>query len=277
MTGKLTMTLLVLLALGVSLAAANPPHPITRAQEKTTCGLEAKGYYTQGQPIVMRISLQNHSYEPSVVDLGYDREGALELKLKRGEGEWMALPHKKVRDGISRVGKFTIPSQEGYSQQIILDDWYKFSEPGKYVVSFALAKSPRCFPLELPFEILPMSAQWLSDASSELLDKIRQNKDDYAKAADAANVLARIDNPLVVPFLIKALEANPMVDSIVIPAIERVGDKQAIHFLISFLEKNVSSSSRYELVRPALVRLEKRSAAEEVEAIRIALARFPAP
>ena len=268
MTREPTMMLLVMLALGVSL---------THAQEKTTCGLEAKGYYTQGQPIVMRITLQNHSYEPSVVDLGYDREGALDLKLKRAEGEWMALPHKKVREGISRIGKFPIPSQEAYSQQIILDDWYKFSEPGKYVVSFALAKSPRCIPLELPFEILPLNTEWLSDASGELLDKIRQNKDDYAKAADAANVLARIDNPLVVPFLIKALEANPRVDSIVIPAIERVGDRQAIHFLISFLEKNDSSSSRYELVRPALVRLEKRSAPEEVEAIRIALARFPAP
>jgi HEAT repeat protein len=122
-----------------------------------------------------------------------------------------------------------------------------------------------------------MDAEWLSDVAAKLLETIKENKNDYAKAADAANVLARIDNRLAVPFLMKALEANPMMDSIVIPAIERIGDKEAVRFLISLLEKNDSSSSRYELVRPALVRLEKRSAPEEVEVIRIALVRFPAP
>ena len=75
----------------------------------------------------------------------------------------------------------------------------------------------------------------------------------------------------------KARKANPMLDSILIPALEKIGDKQAVQSLISLLEKQDSSSSRYELVRPALVRLEKRSDAEQLETIRIALARFPAP
>ena len=271
------MLLLVLLALGVSLAAGNPSIPINRAQDRPSCATEMRGYYTQGQPIVVRFTLGNDSTEPEIVDLGYDREGALELKLKRDEGEWIALPQKKVREGISRVGKVTIPPQESYSQQLILDDWYKFSEPGWYVVSLAIGKSRRCLGLNFEFKVIPMDAEWLRDVSSKLLETIKENKNDYAKAADAANVLARIDNRLAVPFLIKALEANPMIDSIVIPAIERIGDKEAVRFLISLLEKNDSSSSRYELVRPALVRLEKRSAPEEVEVIRIALARFPAP
>ena len=115
----------------------------------------------------------------------------------------------------------------------------------------------------------------LTNVCRELVETIRQNRNDYAKSADAANVLARVDNPLVTPFLMKSLEANPAVDWIVIPAIERIGDKQAVHSLISLLEKPPSKSAQDELVRPALMRLEKRSAPEDAESIRIALARFP--
>lgn len=134
-----------------------------------------------------------------------------------------------------------------------------------------------CPALDLDFEITPADAERLSEVCGELVDEVRKNKDSYEKSSDAAKVLARVENPVAVPFLMKALEANPMVDSIVIPAIERIGDKDAVRFLISLLEKNDSSSSRYELVRPALVRLKKRSAFEEAELIRIALVRFPAP
>ena len=246
------------------------------AQAQSLCGLEAKGYYSQGQPIVMRLMLENKSFESAVVDLGYDREGALEFKLKRGEGDWIELPRRQIREGLARVGKLTIAPQESYSQQIILDDWYKFTEPGKYVVSLKIPKTPVCAALEIPFEVLPLDAEWLSDVCSKLLDTIQQNKNDYAMAADAANVLAKVDNRLVVPFLTKALEANRMMTSILIPALERIGDKDAIHSLISLLEQHDATSAEYELARPALVRLEKRCAPEQVESIRIALARFPA-
>ena len=148
---------------------------------------------------MVRLTLENKSFEPMVADLGYDREGAFLFKLKRPDGTLVDLPQKKVREGISRVGKFTIPSQESYSQQIILDEWYKFNEPGKYSVSLTLPKS-LCVWLDIEFEILPADAEWLSNVCGELVDAIRQNKNDYAKAADAAKVLASIDNPLAVRF-----------------------------------------------------------------------------
>lgn len=265
------MTIVLPFVFAIALPLTAQPQPPSRF----ACSLSFKGYYTQGQPIVVRLTLENRSFEPMIIDLGYDREGAFLFKLKRPDGTLVDLPQKKVREGISRVGKFTIPSHESYSQQIILDEWYKFTEPGKYSVFLTMPKS-LCVEQDFEFELVPADAEWLSNACSELVDAIRQNKNDYAKAADAAKVLARIDNPLAVPFLVKALEANRMVDSIIIPAIERIGDKHAVRWLISLLDHD-STSATYELVRPALVRLEKRSAPEEAEMIRIALARFPAP
>jgi len=112
---------------------------------------------------------------------------------------------------------------------------------------------------------------------SELVDGIRKNKDNYEKAADAAKVLAKVDSPVAVPFLNKALEVNPMVGWIVIPGLDRIGDKEAIRSLISILERFSREGDEYVLARAALLRLESKSAFEEAEMIRIALARFPAP
>ena len=272
----LTILTVILVALIAAPLAENRSHTLTDTTlDKTpACGLEFKNYYTQGQPIVLRLTFENKLFEEVVVDLGYDREGAFQFKLKRGEGDWIDLPQKKVREGLSRVGTVPLEPHKSYSQQIILDDWYTFTDLGKHHMSLTIPKT-LCSGVEFDFEITAFDAEILSDFSERLVNAIRQNKNDYGKAADAAKVLARIDNQLVVPFLVKALEANRMVDSIVILALERIGDKQAVRSLILLLEQHDSTSSAYELVRPALVRLEKRSAPEEAETIRIALARFP--
>ena len=268
--------IIVVLVLTMALPLTAGTQQQNNAARPSACSVAMNNYLTQGQPVVLTLTLENRSFEDVVFDLGYAREGAFQFKLKQDQGEWIDLPQKKVREGISLVPKVPIPPQGSYSQQLILDEWYKFNQLGKYSISVTLPNS-LCQKSELDFEILPFDAELLSEFCDRQVNEIRKNTLHYGKAADAAKVLATIDYSLAVPFLVKALEANPMVDSILIPAIERIGDKEAVAFLISFLEKNVSSSSSYELVRPALVRLEKRSAPEDVEKIRIALARFPAP
>jgi hypothetical protein len=213
MAGKLTLVILLLIAaIGVAPRTA-----------MGSCSLETKRSFTQGEPVVLKLVLDNNTFEPAVFDLGYDREGALLFRLNLPDGSSIDLPQKQVREGISRVGKLSLAAQEKYSQQLVLDDWYKFKDAGTYRVSLTIQNT--CGPMQLPIEITPFDADVLSSVCRQLLDTIRQNKNDYAKAADAANVLARVNNPLAVPFLKKALQANPMVDWIVNPAIERLAPK----------------------------------------------------
>lgn len=278
MSRRATLTIVFLVAaMTVPSAAEHRPQSPddTPSRTELQCGFEIRHYLNPSPPVVFRFDLQNTSFEPQVVDLGYDREGALLLKLERPDGSWVALAPKTEREGISRIQTVTIQPKEKYSQQFILDDWYKFTEPGSYRVSLIVPKT--CPAMELEFEIPPLDVEELNKVCSRLVDEVRKNKDNYEKSSDMAKVLAKVDNPIVVPFLMKALEANPMVDSILIPALERIGDKQAVDSLISLLGQHDSVSLRYELVRPALVRLEPRSALEEAQSIRIALARFPAP
>ena len=227
------MRILLLLALVASLGGEHRAYAQTaNPYEMVTCSLETRGTNTQGQPIVFRLILDNRSLQPVTVNLGYDREGAFRFKIKRPDGSLIAPPQKQVREGISRVGEFRIPAGERYSQQIIVDEWYKFIAPGSYVVSLTMPESI-CSEMALPVDITPPDAEELSKFSLELANAVRENKKNYEKASEAATVLARIENPLVVPFLMKAVEANTMVDSILIPALERIGDNAAIRSLIT--------------------------------------------
>ena len=192
------------------------------------CTLTSKSSFTQGEPILLRLKLENSSSEPRAVNLGYDREGAFLFRLVGPDGLSIDLPQTQVREGISLLGEVAIPAQEKHSQQIILDNWYKFTEPGHYRLALEILYSP-CPRQELRFEITPEDLDRLKSVCNELLDAIEKNKHHYANAADAAKALVQVQNPIVVPYLTKALESNPMVSSIVNPTLERFGHKQPIH------------------------------------------------
>ena len=190
------------------------------SQPEVECTLTGKTSFTQGEPILLRLKLENNSSEPRVVDLGYDREGAFHFRLIRPDGVLIDLPQTKIREGIALLGKVVIPAQESHSQQIILDNWYNFTEPGLYRVTLKIPASP-CAPQKLRFEITPEDLDRLKTVCNELVDTIEKNKYDYAKAADAAKALAQVRSPLAVPFLTKALDLNSMVSSIITPALAR--------------------------------------------------------
>jgi hypothetical protein len=186
------------------------------AQPDLRCTLTAKSSFTQGEPILLRLKLENSSHEPRVVNLGYDREGAFLFRLVPPGGFSIDLPQSETREGISLLLEVKIPAPESHSQQIILDDWYKFAEPGHYRVALEILYSP-CARQELRFEITPQDLDRLKSVCKELLDAIEKNKHHYANAADAAKALAQVHHPIAVPYLTKALESNSMVSSIVIP------------------------------------------------------------
>ena len=190
------------------------------SQSDLRCMLTAKSSFTQGEPILLRLKLENSSHEPRAVNLGYDREGAFLFRLVPPDGFSIDLPQTQIRQGISLIGEVKIPAQESHSQQIILDNWYKFSESGTYRVAFEILHSS-CARQELRFEITPQDLDSLRSVCKELLDAIEKNKHHYGNAADAAKALAQVHNPIAVPYLTKALELNPMVSSIVNPALAR--------------------------------------------------------
>lgn len=238
----------------------------------------AKTKFTRHEPILLKLAITNSSAEPLPVSLGYDREGGFSFTVKRPNGSVIELPRKTVRQGISLVGTFTVEADQSYTQQLILNEWYDFSDVGVYEVAVSLRDRPGakkvCLETRFTLEITPLDTSQLRQACSELVEVIKRNPFNAGDSIAAAEALLVVKHPLVVPFLEEALKARPMVYWLVIKGLEQIGNEQAVQVLIPMLEKPDPQDSAFLLARSALQRIEERTTdARTLEIIKIALAR----
>jgi hypothetical protein len=198
--------------------------------------------------------------------------------VKHPNGSVIELPRKTLRGGISRVGSFTVATQESFTQQLILNEWYDFADAGVYEIAVSLSNDPgrekACLETRFTIEITTLDTSQLQQACGELVDTIRRNVNHAGNALDAAKALLVVKHPLAVPFLEEALKANRMVDWLVIKGLEQIGNEQAVKVLIPMLENPDPQDSEFLLARSALQRIETRTPdPATLELIKIALAR----
>jgi hypothetical protein len=255
-------------------------HPVAGVQEPA-CAYSltpAKLKFTRHEPILLKLVIANSSDAPLPVSLGYDREGAFAFTVRRPDGSVIELPRKTVREGIALVGSFNVEPRESHTQQLILNEWYDFSETGAYEVAVKL-KSPRgqqpvCLETRFTIEITPLDTAQLRQTCSELVETIKQNRHNAGNALDAAQALLVVKQPLAVPFLAEALKANGMVSSLIITGLEEIGNEEAVKVLIPLLDVPDRINSDFPHARGALLRVQKKTTdPATLELINIALAR----
>jgi HEAT repeat protein len=54
----------------------------------------------------------------------------------------------------------------------------------------------------------------------------------YEEAQEFAQALSYVNDPIAVPYLVKSLTSNKMVEPILIKGLERIGNKEAVQVLI---------------------------------------------
>src|SRR5690349_2721121 len=123
----------------------------------------AKSKFSQSEPILLRLAVTNSSEQPLPVSLGYDREGAFVFTIKGPNGSVIELPRKRTREGLSRLGNFMVKPQSSYTQQLILNEWYDFPDPGVYEINARLKSSRQpeseCLNATFTIEIAPLDKQ----------------------------------------------------------------------------------------------------------------------
>lgn len=234
--------------------------------QSVKCGLRlAKTSFSKDEPILLKFEVENSSNEMVTINLGVDRVGAFQFVLRQPNGELKELPRRRAGLGLTRVGKFGVDPHQTYSQQMILNEWQSFSQPGEYVLSLTKALAVKtstgvvdCEDSELQFQLRPTDEMTLHVTCSLLLESIANNRSDYGRASDAAQALINVNNPLVVPYLERALEANFGVDSIVIEGLSRIGDHRSIEVLISILERFDRKMSQFTQARQGLIEISNR-------------------
>lgn len=201
--------------------------------------------------------------------------------VKRPDGSVKEIPGKLPKETLTLLGNFDVEAQKTYTQQLILNEWYDFNNPGVYEISASLMKGrrqvePACLNSRFKIEIMPFDMAQLQQTCSELVETISQNVHNVGNAFDAVKALVTVKSPVIVPFLEQAVKANHAVTSYVISGLEEVGNDEAVRVLISLLEEARTHPDNGEFlqVRNALFAIEKKAKdPATLDLVKIALAK----
>jgi PBS lyase HEAT-like repeat len=176
-------------------------------------------------------------------------------------------------------GKATIAPGADYRQEILVSQWFTFESAGSYILTTELmspAEIPNGAILAVPggtawLEVRPRDAAQLNKTCAALADRVIGSLS-VEKWQFPARALASIEDPVAVPYLARALTTNKGTENIIVPALERIGDDQAVEVLLSALTNH--SGEVAELARQSLMRLRTRIADPKLkQAVRQALAK----
>jgi hypothetical protein len=216
------------------------------------------------QPVILTLNVKNESSEAIMLDLGQDRKGNFSFTLTTPIGTKLKLPQYS-RDGISRVGTVSISSGRSYSQSLLLNEWYEFSEPGKYELEGHLTSpivvgnglgSERDPGFHAVIQIGPKDDLALEKTCATLANQIDESNS-YEEAAAATLTLSYIKQPLAVPYLRRALLAHKLIEPLAIAGLERIGDETAVRVLFEGLR--LEDPNTVVLCRSALQRLQNQT------------------
>src|SRR4029079_3548185 len=95
--------------------------------------------YTLHQPVTAHLVVKNSSDQPAQIDFGRDFQGNIHLVVNGASASPPGLPPE---GGMSFPGVVELAPGKSYSRRLLLEDWYRFEEPGTYEVRAVLESPP---------------------------------------------------------------------------------------------------------------------------------------
>ena len=221
-------------------------------------------HLTLHEPVILTFKISNGTPQPIRLDLGLDRKGGFSFTVTRPDGARVQVP-AFYRTGLSRVGRVSVQSGESYSQDLLLNELYDFSMPGRYVLEGVLTNpisigsgpvSEKDTGFRTVLDFAPRDELALTKACDVLANRIEAAPSNL-EAADAAFALSYVKDPIAVPYLRRALLAQKVVESVAINGLESIGNDEAVRVLAEAL--GMKSGETALLARAALARIEMRT------------------
>lgn len=124
------------------------------------------------------------------------------------------------------MGILTTPG--GYELDVRLLTQIEMSSAAKFVSE----------PYHTSFQVLPRDESQLKAACERLVQQIESTNYDVREMHDAASALAHVDDPIVVPYLERALRSGKFVEDRIIEGLQRVGSEDAAQILIAVVKES---------------------------------------
>lgn len=196
------------------------------------------------EPVVLHFSARNALAERVTIDLGWNRVGNISLTIVEPDGSTIH-PVQQQRGGMSRVARVPLEAGASYAQDLLLNEWYGFDQPGDYRIAIALAgeihidsgavvEGPP--PQEVALSVGPRNPVLLARACQELADKAISPEAE--SALDAAKALSYVADLIAVPYLGKLTRSGPfvvIVRGMAINGLNRIAAAEGVQAVVSRL------------------------------------------
>ncbi len=198
------LTVLIIIAGSASFAAR---------QDRLPLGIEVPGDVGLYQPVMLWYTIRNNSTAPRVLELGYDRIGNFTFVLERPDGSVQkGTPLLRPTDHGARPRTLTLAAGESYRQHVVLNEWLRFDQAGRYTLRIELtghtAQAVSISPSAWQVWIRPIDPAKIEARSKALLSALIPITRYDANVNAAVAELTWMRHPVAVPYLEEAIAAE---------------------------------------------------------------------
>jgi len=195
------------------------------------------------EPVYIQFSIHNGLDEDVRFDMGLDGKHNFEFSVKKPDGSWARIPPKEYPPyvGGRAVEKAPLAPGKTFTKTMLLNEWYQFPAPGRYVVEAKLGGEVQtvsgtpiapALATEIPVQVTPRDPKRLESVCEELR-KGAMNANAW-EASQAALALSYVDDPIAVPFLGRVLKESFAGKEAAISGLARIGNPEAVQILTSY-------------------------------------------
>ena len=195
------------------------------------------------EPVYIRFSIHNGLNEDVRFDMGLDGEHNFEFSVKKPDGALVRIPPYPYPSSVlgNAAERAPLPPGKTFTKTLLLNEWYEFPAPGRYVVDAKLGGEVQtvsgtpiapALASEIPIQVTPRDPERLKSVCEELR-KGAMNVNAW-QAAKAAFALSYVDDPIAVPYLDRVLKKSFAGKYAAISGLARIGSPEAVQILTSY-------------------------------------------
>jgi hypothetical protein len=200
---------------------------------------------SQHEPVIVRFDVRNEAMQPITLRLGRDRKENFSFLIQWPDGSKHERPPSPRRDGAFDPGNVDLGPGERLRHQLLLNEWAVFPGPGEYEIEVQLlapielrsGEKVLSKPYHTRFKVLPLDEAQLRAACERLVQQI-EGTFVVRDLHGAASALAHVDDPIVVPYLERALQSGKYVEQPIIEGLTRMGSEAAAQVLMAVVKES---------------------------------------
>jgi len=194
---------------------------------------------TQHEPVILVLEFGSPSPQSVVVDLGYNSE---KLHITVVDPDGVVVNKTNSVEGPGATYSFHIDGESKSSGAVPLTDWFTFDKVGNYEIDVDLGAHSASYErfsytmvgnrAKLNITVRPRDEAALRQVCDQLLSHAEDLPYDSQEKWVAARALAKVNDPVAVPFMVRALNQRNFA-RLMIPALARIKTADAIAALES--------------------------------------------